>query len=102
MEITWPYRGMRLYQCDIYYNCHSTIIRLEWALSSMGKPDIDSPPSRSEVDRAIQRLKNNKSAGSDDIPAELLNAAGATFNDISQLLLTPIWISEKMIEEWNI
>ena len=38
------------------------------------------PPSRTEVDRAIQRLKNNKSVGGDGIPADLLKGAGATFN----------------------
>ncbi|MDQ9586889.1 hypothetical protein, partial [Serratia marcescens] len=30
------------------------------------------PPTRAEVDKAIQRFKNNKSAGTDGIPAELL------------------------------
>ena len=33
-------------------------------------------PTTEEVQSAIQRLKNNKSAGSDGIPAELLKAAG--------------------------
>ena len=32
------------------------------------------PPSVQEVQKAIQALRNNKSAGSDGIPAKLLNA----------------------------
>ena len=36
------------------------------------------PPTISEVDTAIQRLKNNKSPGSDGIPAELLKPVPIT------------------------
>uniref|UniRef100_T1GZ36 Reverse transcriptase domain-containing protein n=1 Tax=Megaselia scalaris TaxID=36166 RepID=T1GZ36_MEGSC len=61
------------------------------------------PPSRTKVNRAIQRLKKKKSAGSDGIlPAKLLKAAGATFNDVFHIKLSSIWISEKMSEEWNV
>uniref|UniRef100_T1GSW9 Uncharacterized protein n=1 Tax=Megaselia scalaris TaxID=36166 RepID=T1GSW9_MEGSC len=60
------------------------------------------PPLKTVVDRAIQRLKNNKSAGTDGIPAELLTVAGVTFNDVFHRLLCNIWISEKMPEEWNV
>ena len=38
-------------------------------------------PTTEEVRSAIQRLKNNKSAGSDGISAELLKAAGTYFFD---------------------
>lgn len=59
------------------------------------------PPTISEVDTAIQRLKNNKSPGSDGIPAELLKAAGSSFNRAFHLLLTKIWMEEEMPKEWN-
>ena len=58
------------------------------------------PPSTQEVQKAIQALKNNKSAGSDGIP-ELLKAAGANFTSAFHQLLIKIWIAESMPEEWN-
>ena len=45
------------------------------------------PPTISEVDTAIQRLKNNKSPGSDGMPTELLKSAGSCFNRAFHLLL---------------
>jgi hypothetical protein len=73
-----------------------------------GIPDIEynnnedvPPPTFSEVQTAIQRLKNNKSAGTDGIPAELLKAAGTNFISAFHLLLQKIWIAESMPEEWN-
>ena len=59
------------------------------------------PPTRDEVNAAIQRLKNNKSAGTDGIPAELLKTAGEGFNREFHQLLLNIWISEEMPKEWN-
>ena len=40
----------------------------------------ETPPTRAEVGTAIQRRKNNKSAGTDGIPEELFKAAGSGFN----------------------
>ena len=53
------------------------------------------------MDKAIQRLKNNKSAGTDGIPAELFKAAGSGFNKEFHQILLKIWNSEEMPEEWN-
>ena len=60
------------------------------------------PPTEAEVQKAAQNLKNNKSAGSDGIPAELLKAAGANFISTFHQLLTKIWTAESMPEEWNV
>lgn len=59
------------------------------------------PPTIQEVENAIQSLKNNKSAGSDGIPAELLKAAGTTFISAFHQLLVKIWNAESMPTEWN-
>ena len=59
------------------------------------------PPNRKEVDEAIARLKNNKSAGTDEIPAELLKEAGATFKDYFHQLIVKIWNEERMPTDWN-
>lgn len=60
------------------------------------------PPTRPEVVTAIHKLKNNKSTGSDGIPAELFKAAGDSFIDHFHQLVTQIWAEEKMPEEWNL
>lgn len=59
------------------------------------------PPTLEEVQKAIQNLKNNKSAGTDGIPAELLKAAGTNFISAFHQLLCKIWNAETMPDEWN-
>lgn len=71
--------------------------------NSLDFDNIDDvpPPTLEEVQKAIHSLKNNKSAGSDGIPAELLKAAGTNFNSTFHQLLYKIWNAENMPEEWN-
>ena len=53
-------------------------------------------PSAFEVDLAIEKLKNHKSPGIDQIPAELINAAGRTIcNEIHKLIIS-IWNKEEL------
>lgn len=59
------------------------------------------PPTRAEVNESIQRMKNNKSAGIDGIPAELFKAAGTSFNSAFHQLLTKIWNEETMPDDWK-
>ena len=54
-----------------------------------------------QVRYAIQRLKNNKSAGPDGIPAELLKAACINFCDAFHQLLVKIWNAQRMPNDWN-
>ena len=58
-------------------------------------------PTNKEIRRAIKQLKNNKAAGSDDIPAE----APQTDIDISVELLYPlftkIWKREEVPSDWR-
>ncbi|XP_043065425.1 uncharacterized protein LOC122320881 [Drosophila ficusphila] len=65
--------------------------------------DIDVPtPSHAEVKDAIQRLKNNKSAGADGLPAELFKAAGDMLVGSMHQLISKIWRTESMPEDWNL
>jgi len=58
-------------------------------------------PSAAEIELAIDKLKNHKSPGIDQIPAELIKAGGRTiFLDIHKLI-TSIWKKEKLPEEWK-
>jgi hypothetical protein len=58
-------------------------------------------PSASEVELAIDKLKRHKSAGTDEIPAELIKAGGGTICLEIHKLITSIWKKEKLPEEWK-
>ncbi|XP_060665319.1 uncharacterized protein LOC132797575 [Drosophila nasuta] len=65
--------------------------------------DIEVPiPSHIEVKDAIQRLKNNKSAGADGLPVELFKAAGDMLVGSMHQLISKIWLTESMPEDWNL
>ena len=58
-------------------------------------------PSASEVELAINKLKNHKSPGIDQIPAELIKAGGRTiYLEIHKRIIS-IWKKEKLPEEWK-
>ena len=60
------------------------------------------PPDYSEVCLAIQRLKNNKAAGADGIPAELYKTGGQELTRCMHTLLCKIWSEERMPSDWNL
>ena len=58
------------------------------------------PPSHNEIRVAIQRLKNNKAARPDGLPAEMFEAGGDELvRSIHQLIYT-IWPEESMPSDW--
>ena len=61
----------------------------------------EAPPSYQEVTLAIRRLKNNKSPGSDGIPAEFLKAGGDVLGEHLHTVLQKIWTEEQLPPEWN-
>ena len=58
-------------------------------------------PSAFEVELAIDKLKNHKSPGTDEIQAELIKAGGGTICLEIHELITSIWKKEKLPEEWE-
>ena len=50
---------------------------------------------------AIDKLKNHKSPGIDEIQAELIKAGGGTICLEIHKLITSIWKKEKLPEEWK-
>ena len=56
-------------------------------------------PSAFEVELAIDKVKNHKSPGIDEIPAELIKAGGGTMCLEIHKLITSIWKKEKLPEE---
>ena len=58
-------------------------------------------PSAFEVELAIGKLKNHKSPGIDQIPAELIKAGGRTICCAVHKLIISIWNKEELPEEWK-
>ena len=56
-------------------------------------------PSAFEVELAIEKLKNHKSLGIDQIPAELIKAGGRTIRSEIRRLIISIWNKEKLPDE---
>jgi len=64
--------------------------------------EICQEPTRNEVDRAIQRMKNNRAPGEDMIVAELIKYRGEGLVDAVYELIKLIWTTEIMPQEWDI
>ncbi|PNF23216.1 hypothetical protein B7P43_G02735 [Cryptotermes secundus] len=58
-------------------------------------------PSPFEVESAIAKLKRYKSPGSDQIPAELIQAGGEILRSKIHNLITSIWHKEKLPDQWK-
>ena len=53
-------------------------------------------PSACEVEMFIEKLKRHKSAGTDQIPAELIKAGGRTIRFVIHKLIICIWNKEML------
>jgi hypothetical protein len=58
-------------------------------------------PSRLEVEIAIAKLKKYKSPGSDQIPAELIQAGGEMLLSAIHKLITSVWNKEEFPDQWK-
>jgi len=58
-------------------------------------------PSAFEVELAIGKLKNHKSPGIDQIPAELIKTGGSTIYCAIHKLIISIWNKEELPQEWK-
>ena len=58
-------------------------------------------PSAFEVVLAIEKLKNHKSPGIAQIPAEMINTEGRTIRSEIHKLIHSIWNGEELPEEWK-
>lgn len=61
----------------------------------------DTPPSMSEVEYAITRLKNNKSPGVDEITSELLKNGGPALRRELHNLMVKCWETEEIPDKWK-
>ena len=58
-------------------------------------------PSAFEAESAIEKLKGHKSLGTDQIPAELINAGGRTIRSEIYKFINSIWKKEELPEKWK-
>jgi hypothetical protein len=58
-------------------------------------------PSHLEVEIAIAKMKKYKSPGSDQIPADLLQAGGEALVSVIHRLITYIWNKEELPDQWK-
>ena len=58
-------------------------------------------PSEIEVEMSIKKLKNFKSPGIDNIPAELIKAGGTALTKELHRLISAIWRKEELPKEWK-
>jgi hypothetical protein len=58
-------------------------------------------PSRLEVEIAIAKFKKHKSPGSDEIPAELIQAQGEILLFVIHKLINSAWNEEDLPDQWK-
>jgi hypothetical protein len=58
-------------------------------------------PSAADVEVAIRKMKRYKAPGSDQIPAELIQAGGETLHYEIQKLNMLIWNKEELPHQWK-
>jgi hypothetical protein len=64
--------------------------------------DTDEPtPTLDEAENAVQKLKDNKARGIDLIQAELIRKTGPDFVEYMYQIITKIWTTETIPEDWN-
>ena len=61
----------------------------------------EEDPTTEEILETIRHLKNNKSAGIDEISAELLKYGGRQLQEAMAKVVIGIWRREEMPEEWG-
>lgn len=59
------------------------------------------PPSCSEVEDALNRMKNNKASGTDNIPAELLKYGASSLAQFLTPIIQEAWASDYIPDEWK-
>jgi hypothetical protein len=101
---------------DLVADSHSIMVRwrnyFSQILNVLGVSDVRQAeihtaellvpePTALEVELAIEKLKNHKLSGIDQISAELIKAGNRTIRCAIHKLIIAIWKKEKLPEEWK-
>jgi len=73
----------------------------EDAYKIMGEHAKEPAPLRSEIERAINESARRKSAGPDEVPAELFKFAGDTAIDRMHRICVEVWETGEWPEDWT-
>jgi len=96
----WTEYASELYrkqqQCD-----YEMIADLKRRSCDEDETDMNNNILREEVAAAVKKLKDNKSPGVDEIPAELIKAGGEDMISALHQLLNCIWEKEQWPTEWT-
>jgi len=60
------------------------------------------PPSKEEIEQQINRLKNHKSPGEDDLQGEILKYADSSMIKSIYLLIKEVWETEILPTDWGV
>ena len=94
------YREKGLYQLGVFHYMY--IIVYNAVLDCSQPPEEDLQPIlRKEVEIAVASLKKGKSAGVDNIPAELVQAGGETMIDVLTEICNRIWRTGEWPTPWT-
>lgn len=99
-EVTarWREYCMQLYNVDLGVS-NDTLTNISVPTASDDAADL--PIVRDEVENAINSLKSNKSAGIDNVPAELLKYGGPAVVDILHRICNMVWSRCEWPESWT-
>jgi hypothetical protein len=64
--------------------------------------DIETPPTIEEMKKIMEKIKNNRVPGEDEITIELIKNAGMRIKEEIHKLLVQIWNEENMPEKLKI
>ena len=73
---------------------------LYWTAANPPEEDLQ-PILREEVEIAVASLKKGKSAGVDNIPAELVQAGGETMKDVLTEICNRVWRTGEWPTPWT-
>ncbi|PNF18055.1 hypothetical protein B7P43_G06939, partial [Cryptotermes secundus] len=91
---------------NMWRNYFSQLLNVH-TVSDIRQTEIDTAepiipdPSTFEVESAIAKLKRYKSPGSEQIPAELIQAGGEILRSKIHNLITSIWHKETLPDQWK-
>jgi hypothetical protein len=79
----------------------TTSYRVNMTTLRISNHDKVEPPTYNEICSVINKLKTNKAAGRDNIPAEIIRHGGRTLKKKMHKLMLNIWNKEHLSAQWN-
>ena len=89
------FNGLLNRPCNVDWTTVNSVPQQPIKAHLSDKPDID------EVQRALAQLRSGKTAGEDEIPAELLKSGGRPLEDALLSIVENIWETEQMPPEFK-